>query len=302
MKLVISPLLIILVAAAGAALPGCEINLQHDATVASQHPRLTPMAPDPKETAQNLYKLQLVYLTEQLGPDDQPNDFWRFLDETVVPPGQRRTLAANGFRLATGGDLAIDRLNSILKPAKNMTFRQSQPIYARQGYTLDVPLGGPEGDVTILITQSDGRLWGMDFPKATSSLRITCRAAPEPDALDLTVGERVVYGAPRPIYQPMPSGIPVLVNAQPIFPFDDLRTTIRLRGGQILAVGLQGDRPLSLGEHLLLTRSELSRQVSTVILLAELVAPGTMPTGVVPAGLNPPVKAGPGTPGVEKEP
>jgi hypothetical protein len=100
----------------------------------------------------------------------------------------------------------------------------------------------------------------------------------------------------------MPSGIPVLVNTQPIFQFDDLRTTVRLRGGQILAVGLQGDRPLSLGEHLLLARSEMSRQVTTIILLPELVAPGAVPPGVIPAGANPPVTPGPALPGLEKGP
>jgi hypothetical protein len=300
MKLLFVPLAVIL--AALAALPGCEKIFNPGVTINSQRPRITPMAPDPKEADKNLYKLQLIYFTEQLGPDDQPNDFWRFLDETVVPPGQRRTLSANGFRIAAGGDLAIDRLNSVLKPAKNMTVRQSQPIYARQGYTLDVPVGGLEGDVTILLTQPDGGLSGMDFPKAASSFRFTCRAAPEPDACDVTVAERIIYGAPRPTYQPMPSGIPVLVNAQPIFQFDDLRTTVRLRGGQILAVGLQSDRPLSLGEHLLLSRSEMARQVTTIILMPELVAPGAVPPGVVPAGSNPPVAPAPGTPGLEKGP
>jgi hypothetical protein len=302
MKLPVAPFAAVLLLAALAALGGCEKYFTHDVTINSPRPRLVPMAPDPAELARNLYKLQLIYVTEQLGPDDPPNDFWRFLDETVVPSAERRTLAANGFRLAAGGDLAIDRLNRVLPLAKGLTVRQSPPIYARQGYTLDVPLGGPEGDVTILLAQPDGSLSGMDFPKAASSLRFTCRAAPEPDACDVTVTERILYGAPQPTYRTMPSGLPLLVNAQPIFGFNDLRTTVRLRGGQILAVGLQGDRPLSIGEHLLLVRDELSRQVTTIILLPELVAPGAVPSGVVVAGSNPPVPAAPGAPGLEKGP
>ena len=302
MRLFLPPLAAVLLLTALAALNGCEKYFNHDATINTQRPRLVPLAPDPAETARNLYKLQLFYLTEQLGPDDPPNDFWRFLDDTVVPPPLRRTLAANGFRLAAGGDLAIDRLNRVLPLTKGMTVRQSPPIYARQGYTLDVPLGGPEGDVTLLFTQPDGSLAGMDFPKAASSLRFTCRAAPEPDACDVTVSQRIVYGAPRPAFQPMPSGIPVLVNTQPIFGFDDLRTTVRLRGGQLLAVGLQGDRPLSIGEHLLLARNEMSRTVTTIILLPELIAPGAVPHGVIVAGSNPPVPAAPAMPGLEKGP
>ena len=302
MKLPFAPLVLILLAVALAALPGCGNIFKPGATVTAPRPHLVPMAPDPAELARNLYKLQLFYLTEQLGPDDPPNDFWRFLDETTIPPALRRPLAANGFRLAAGGDLAIDRLNRVLPQAKGLTVRQSPPIYARQGYTLDVPLGGPEGDVTILLAQPDGSLAGMAFPKAASSLRFTCRAAPEPDACDVTVGQRIVYGAPQPTYRSMPSGVPLLVNAQPFFVFDDLQTTVRLRGGQIIAVGLQGDRPLSIGEHLLLARSEMSRQVTTVILLPELVAPGAVPAGVNVAGANPPVTAAPGTPGLEKGP
>jgi len=301
MKLPSAPLAALLLAAL-AALGGCEKLFNSSMTINSQQPRFVPISPDPTELARHLYKLQLFYFTEQLGPDEQPNDFWRFLDETAVPPEQRHTLAANGFRLAVGGDLAIDRLNAVLKPARNMTVRQSPPIYARQGYTLDVPLGGAEGDVTILITQPDGRLTGMDFPKAVSSVRFTCRAAAEPDACDVTVTERVIYGSPRPTYQAMPSGIPVLMNTKPIFPFDELRTTVRLRGGQILAVGLQDGRPLSLGEHLLLSRSELTRQITTILLLPELVAPGAVPPGVVSAGANPPVAPAPALPGVEKGP
>ena len=97
-----------------------------------------------------------------------------------------------------------------------------------------------------------------------------------------------------------PRFVPVRVRLRGV---RDVRAVVARRADAVLvAVGLQDDRPLSLGEHLLLARAEMSRQVTTIILLPELVTPGAVPPGVTVAGSNPPVPAAPATPGLEKGP
>jgi hypothetical protein len=229
-------------AALAAVLGGCTRP-----TGAREEPKvpamvLRPLPTDPAVTAQPLYRLQTWYLTQQVGQDDSLSDFWRFLDETALPPQERRDLARNGLRIAIGGDLAIERLNNALPKTKGMDVRALAPIYARQGYALEVPLGTPESDLPVLYSQSDGRLTGRDFAKATVFLRLAARAAPAASSTEVLVSERIVYGNPQPEFVRTPTGM-ILSQERPKFLFAELLRKVTLREGQIVVVGLEPTTP-----------------------------------------------------------
>ena len=242
----------------------------------------------------DLYRLQVLYLTERTGPGAEAVDFWRFLDETVLPPSARSLLAANGLRMAVGGEMAREQLDRAVAANANVSVERAGDIFAYEGYALDVPHGAAQDDIALLYARRDGTVGGGDLGDASAILRFQCLAAAQPDTTDVYVSEWILHGRKQPRYRRTPTGW-VEGQERPRFWFDDLKTTVPLREGQILVVGLEPGHPLSIGDHLFAARAEPYTVVTTIVLAPQLVAPGAVPPGARVVGQ--PDAGDAGTPG-----
>lgn len=245
---------------------------------------IRPSGQAPSEAARNLYKLQLYYITQRLGlGEETPWDFWRLLDDRVLPPEQRAHLAANGFRLAVGGELAMKRIDAAIAARPSIQVQLAPGIFARQGYALDVPYGEGQQDFALLLHRADGTVVGRDFQKGSTLVRFQCLAGDEPNTTDVILTEWIIYGEPQPVYRPTPTGM-ALVKERPKFWLEDLAVRLRIREGQILVIGPELGRSLSVGEHLFVRREEPYTFVTAIILAPQLVTPGSVPPGTPVAG------------------
>ena len=166
----------------------------------------------------DLYRLKLHYLIESRDERSEPVDFWRFFDETVVPGQHRRHLAANGLRVAVGGELAVKRLNAVIVNQANVQARPASTTRATTQQILDVPLGVMLGDCNVFYESDDGALSGREFTKATTMVRFHCQAAERPNHTVVRVCLQIVHGDPQPKHLPTDTGV-ILGSAVPKFRF-----------------------------------------------------------------------------------
>lgn len=258
------------------ALPGCNGDPDRDGHGNGLVIRPAPYSP--RASGRNLYRLDVYYVTERLGLGRQSlMDLWRMLDDRVVPPAQRRLLAANGLRFGVGGELALKRLDAMIAGRDNVQVQKSSPVYAHQGYALDVPLGAAQHDVALLVVGPDGRPTGRHCLNATTFLRFQCLDAPDqPNTSDVFLSQWIIHGPKQPVYRQTPTGF-TLVRERPRLWLEDLKTRLPVREGQILVAGPALDRPLSIGDHLFLRRQQPYTFVTTLILAPVLIAPGDVP-------------------------
>jgi len=217
----------------------------------------------------DLYRLELYYLLESRDKRSEPADFWRFFDETVVPGQHRRLLAANGLRVAVGGELAVKRLNAVIVNQANVRARPASTVRATTQQILDVPLGVALGDCMVFYESGDGALSGREFTKASTMVRFHCRAAERPNHTVVRVCLQIVHGDRRPKHLPTATGV-IMGTELPKFRFKDLETEVTLREGQVLAVGLAPGRAMSIGRHLFARQRDGGTDVTTLLLVPVL--------------------------------
>ena len=225
----------------------------------------------------DLYRLELYFVTEFQDQSGEPLDFWRFFDETVVQGQRRRHLAANGLRVAAGGELAINRLNAVIVNQPKVVARPASTTRATPQHILDVPLGVTLSDCMVLYEAGDGAVSGREFTKATTMVRFHCQAAERPNHTVVRVCLQIVHGDPQPKHLPTATGV-ILGTELPKFRFNDLETEVTLREGQVLAVGLAPGRAMSIGQHLFAQQRDGGTDVTTLLLVPVLESSGAAQT------------------------
>jgi len=283
-------ILLSILAAFGLALGGCDIGRGP-----ADEPQLNGAAArgGAPQSERDLFQLRLVTIVERFdeGAEAAPLDVWRLLDESAIPTAQRRLLAANGLRMGVGGELALERLQAALAGRPHVEVLSTTPVYAQQGYALDVPSGRAQQDFALLAGDARGSLSGFDYQGASTFIRYEVTAGARPGTLQAAVVPWIIYGEPQAAYRRTPTGM-IMVSQRPRTFLSELRTPIELRDGQLLAVGLAPGHNLSIGDHLLSQSRPPYRYVKTLIMAPRLVAPADVPPGTAVAA-PPPEDAAP---------
>ena len=217
----------------------------------------------------DLYRLELYFMTELQNGKSEPLDFWRFFDETVIQWRHRRLLAANGLRVAVGGELALKRLNAMIVNQPNVGAHLASTARATPQHILNVPLGVTLDDCIVLYEAGDGAVSGREFTKATTMVRFHCQAAERPNHTVIRIDLQIVHGDPQPKHLPTATGV-ILGTELPKFRFNDLETEVTLREGQVLTIGLAPGRLMSIGEHLFAKKRGQDTEVMTLLLVPVL--------------------------------
>ena len=259
--------LLVILSALAAAVVACSCSWSSGGREGKIVLKATPVEHPGKHS--DLYRLKLHYLVESRDERSEPVDFWRFFDETVVQGQHRRHLAANGLRVAVGGELAVKRLNAVIVNQANVRARPASTTRATAQQILDVPLGVMLGDCKVFYESDDGALSGREFTKATTMVRFHCQAAERPNHTVVRVSLQIVHGDPQPKHLPTATGV-ILGTEVPKFRFKDLETEITLREGQVLAVGLAPGRAMSIGQHLFARQRDGGTDVTTLLLVPVL--------------------------------
>lgn len=281
-------ILILILAALAAPLGACTPDHQSDDMLPGRTNLLDPAPAGyiPATYKGNLFELKVFYLIDRVGPRDAPLDLLTMADETVIGPSLQSRLTANGLRLAAGGQIARETLDQALARHPDITVTPLAPVYAYEGYALDVPYGVRNQDTAVMYVQDDGALAGQEFADAVTWLRFQCSVGEGAASINVVVSPWIQHGEAVSRYRPSPGGW-IMSKARPRFWFHGLKAELEITEGQIVMLGRAPGRPMSLGDVMLLRHEEPYRYVTTIVLAPRLLAPSAVPASRAIVGTPP---------------
>jgi hypothetical protein len=199
--------------------------------------------------------LRVVILTRPFNEPAINEVVWRVADEQIIPPPQRRALAANGLRIGRIlGDPPAE-LETILKgggPQNPQVIPTTLLLESGEQNLINVSEAVDQ--TTLLINQANG-IGGKDYQAVSGYFRVTPR---HHGALGVSV--RLI---PEIHHGPVVRTFPALTNTPGLTPqqlslhdgqqeetFRELTVDLELEPNQVAVIGCRTDSPSSLGSFL----------------------------------------------------
>ncbi len=219
--------------------------------------------------------LKIVIPEEPIDEINLDETLWSVVDEQVVGLEIRQALEANGLRIGIIDGSLPPEVEELLDTEADPEVRVIPTVTSLEdGQVMPImcPDSGTMTEMETIILSRDQKVVGVDYQEPQGAFRVTSKR--KDAGIELRIIPEIQHGPNKLRFETIPETDPFepLQFSQQLGQqqdsFRELATTLTVSPSQVVVIGAQLDRPGSLGNFLLTSRSpELETPVHRVILI-----------------------------------